>query len=252
MVNSFQFKQKIQTRQPMIGSMLTLDSSEVAEIYAAAGYDWLFVDMEHSTLDPKSAQRILQAVGNSCPCVLRPPCFDEAWIKKTLDTGAAGILLPRVNSAAQAQQILRFCKYPPTGCRSVGLTRAQGYGTQFEEYLAHANHDIAVIIQIEDIAAINNIEEIVAVPGIDALFIGPYDLSGSMGKTGQVKDPEVLAQIEKVRRAGLEAGLAVGIFTVNPADVKSLLQQGFTLITVGVDTSILSKTLKETLQLIRN
>ncbi|MCP5047669.1 MAG: 2,4-dihydroxyhept-2-ene-1,7-dioic acid aldolase [bacterium] len=251
MSHSFKFRQEIKEGQPLIGTIQTLDSPEVSEIISTAGYDWLFVDLEHSTLDPGAAQRILQTVGSRCPCILRVPGHDEVWIKKILDTGAAGILFPKVNSAPEAKRIVDLCKYPPQGRRSVGLARAQGYGMAFRDYVDTANHDIAVVMQIEDIKAVDNIESIVKVPGIDALFLGPYDLSASMGKAGQVKDPDVLRQIQKVRTVCLEARLALGIFTVNPHEVNAFIKEGYTLIAVGIDTSILAKTMKENLAAIR-
>lgn len=251
MYHSFQLKQKLKDKQPLIGMLQTLDSPEVTEILAAAGFDWIFADLEHSILDARAAQRILQAAAGECPCVFRAPCHDEAWIKKLMDAGCAGILFPRVNTAAEARRIVDLCKYPPLGRRSVGLSRAHRYGIHFQQYVDNANDDIALVIQIEDIEAVNNIDEIVNVPGIDALFIGPYDLSGSMGKPGQVRDPEVMEKIELARKKGLDAGLAVGIFTVNPDDVKGFIQKGYTLIAVDIDTSLLAKTVQKTLGVIK-
>jgi 2-dehydro-3-deoxyglucarate aldolase/4-hydroxy-2-oxoheptanedioate aldolase len=250
MPHLFKLKQKLKEGKPLTGMIQTLDSPEIAEILSTAGFDWIFVDLEHSTLNAQAAQRILQAAAGNCPCILRAPCHDEAWIKKLLDIGSAGILFPRVNSAEEAGRIVKYCKYPPVGSRSVGLARAHGYGLTFQEYVDSANDDIAIVIQIEDIKAVNNIDEIVKVPGIDALFIGPYDLSGSMGKPGEVRDPEVMEKIETVRLKGLEAGLAMGIFTVNPEDVKDFIEKGYTLIAVDIDTSLLAKTVKKTLQAI--
>lgn len=248
MAFSFQLKQKIKEGKPMIGPLITLTAPEVTEIFAAAGYDWLFIDLEHSTLDIDSAQRLLQAAGNRCPSIMRAPCHDEAWIKKILDTGAAGILLPRVNTAEETARIMHFCKYPPQGNRSVGLTRAHGYGQTFNEYVENANNDVAVFIQIEHIDGVNNIQEIVKVPGIDVLYIGPYDLSASMGKTGRVNDPEVRQQIEKVRTAAMDAGIALGIFTANPDDVPGFIQQGYTMINIGIDTMMLAQKAVQTLE----
>ncbi len=235
----------------MVGPLITLTAPEVTEIFALAGYDWLFIDLEHSTLDIDAAQRLLQAAGNRCPSIMRSPCHDEAWIKKILDTGAAGILLPRVNSAEETARIMNFCKYPPIGNRSVGLTRAHGYGQNFKRYVETANDDIAVFIQIEHIDGVNNIDEIVKVPGIDVIYIGPYDLSASMGKTGQVNDPEVVRQIEKVRATALDAGIALGIFTSNPEDVPGFIRQGFTMINMGVDSMILAQTAAQVLENIK-
>jgi 2-keto-3-deoxy-L-rhamnonate aldolase RhmA len=142
-----------------------------------------------------------------------------------------------------------LCKYPPQGRRSVGLARAQGYGVNFNHYVQNANDNVAVIMQIEDIQAVNNIHDIVKVSGIDVLFIGPYDLSASMGKPGQVKDPEVVEKIETVRQTCLKAGIATGIFTADPKDVKGFVQLGYTVIAVGIDSASFAKKAAEIVKL---
>jgi 2-keto-3-deoxy-L-rhamnonate aldolase RhmA len=245
-------RKTIEERKPLIGILQTLNSTEVTEILKAAGFDWLFIDLEHSTLDVQSAQRILQAAGPDFPCMVRAPSHDEVWIKKILDTGPAGIIIPQVKSAEEARRIVQFCKYPPDGCRSVGLSRAHGYGMSFADYVANANKNIAVIMQIEHIEGVKNIEAIVTVPGIDALFVGPYDLSGSMGKIGQVKDPGVQQQIDRVRQVCGDAGMATGIFTANPEDVKTFIHHGFTIIAAGIDVMIVAQAMKQVLETAKN
>lgn len=248
MAFTFQLKQQIKEGKPMIGPLITISAPEVTEIFAAAGFDWLFIDLEHSTLTIDAAQRLLQTAGTRCPSIIRAPCHDEAWIKKILDTGTAGILLPRVNTAEETARILHYCKYPPEGNRSVGLTRAHGFGQSFKEYVENANDDVAVFIQIEHIEGVNNIDEIVKVPGIDVIYIGPYDLSASMGKTGRVDDPEVRQQIERVKIAAVDAGIALGIFTANPADAPGFIQRGYTMINVGIDSMMLAQTAAQALE----
>lgn len=250
MALSFTFKKKLKEGKPLIGTLQTLDSPEITEILALAGFDWLWIDLEHSILDVKGAQRILQAAGSTCSGIIRSPSHDPVWIKKLLDIGAAGILFPQVKSAEEAARLSQYCRYSPEGCRSVGLCRAHDYGMSFREYVETANQKIAVALQIEHIDAVNDIEAIVKVPGIDALIIGPYDLSGSMNKIGQVNDPEVQQQIEKVRKVCLDAGMPVGIFTSNPEEVKSLIEKGYTMIAVGIDTMIFGQKVKEMLQVI--
>jgi 2-dehydro-3-deoxyglucarate aldolase/4-hydroxy-2-oxoheptanedioate aldolase len=240
------FKQKLRQKQPLIGTIQELASTEVTEILASSGFDWLFIDMEHSAIDVPCMQHILQAGQKHCPCIVRSPSHEEVWLKKILDAGADGIIIPLVNSAEEAEKLIRSCKYPPEGSRSIGITRAQGYGANFREYVAEANEKIAVILQMEHIDAVRNIDAIVKVPGIDALFIGPYDLSGSMGMTGQVNSPEVQGQIEILRNACINAGLPMGIFTTNPAEVNTLIEKGYSLIAVGIDAMILGKAAKET------
>jgi 2-dehydro-3-deoxyglucarate aldolase/4-hydroxy-2-oxoheptanedioate aldolase len=251
MVSSFQLRQKLEEGKPLIGTVQTLNSPEVTEILAAVGFDWLFIDLEHSILDIEGAQRILQAAGPGCPCIIRPPSQDEVWIKKILDTGAAGIIVPRVKSAEEAARIVKCSKYPPEGDRSVGLSRAHGYGLSFQEYVDSANREIAVILQIEHIDAVREIETIVKIPGIDGLFVGPYDLSGSMGKIGQVNDPEVQQQIQRVRQVCLGANMVLGIFTTKPEDVKPLIEKGFTLIALGIDTMLMGQYLGQLVQSVK-
>lgn len=223
---------------PLMGTLVTLPAPEIAEILCTAGFDWLFVDLEHSTLNIKDAQTILQAVTPRIPCILRVPLNDEIWIKKSLDTGASGVIVPQILSAEEAAQAVQWCKYPPEGTRSFGIARAQGYGAHFKTYVDTANADIAVILQIEHKTAIENIETIVKVPGIDCLFIGPYDLSVSMGKMGQVNDPEIQDAIAKVKQCADEANIPTGIFGAGPEAVRQYIESGYTLIAMGIDTMI--------------
>jgi 2-keto-3-deoxy-L-rhamnonate aldolase RhmA len=229
------FRQKLLQRELLLGTMITLPSPEMVEIMVDAGFDWLFIDCEHAAFDSRVAQSLLQAAGGRCPCVIRVPNSDDVWIKKMLDIGADGIIVPQVNSPEQARRAIRSCKYPPQGTRGVGLGRAHRYGARFKEYLDNANSDIAVILQAEHIDAVHGIEEITALPGIDAILVGPYDLSASLGKMGNVDDPEVVQAIDKVRDACLAKKIPLGYFGVSPAAVKAYLEQGYTLITVGVD-----------------
>lgn len=236
------FKRKLTHTDLLIGTIVTLPSPAITEIYCQAGFDWLFVDLEHSTLSIKDAQAILQTAGQKAACVIRVPSIDEAWIKRVLDIGPAGIIIPQVKSVEEAKLAIQLCKYPPEGLRSVGLARAHGYGENFQEYVASANNEVAIVLQIEHIDAVNNIEEIIKVPGIDSLFIGPYDLSASMGKTGQVTDPDVQEAIARVKEIAEKAKMPLGIFGANADAVKSYIRDGYSLITVGIDTMLITKT----------
>jgi 2-keto-3-deoxy-L-rhamnonate aldolase RhmA len=229
----------------LVGTMVTLPSPELTEILCSAGFDWLFIDLEHSALSIKDAQTILQTVGPQVPCVIRVPVNDETWIKKSLDIGASGIIVPQILSAEEAAQAVRWCKYPPVGSRSVGIARAQGYGAHFKTYVNSANTETAVILQIEHINAIHSIESIVEIPGIDCLFIGPYDLSASMGKMGHINDPEIRAAIAKVKKCADRVDLPTGIFGMTPDVVKPYIEAGFTLIAVNIDTMIFGEAAKK-------
>jgi len=214
---------------------------------AAVGFDWLFIDSEHSPFNAHGAQIILQAAGFACPCVVRVPAHDEVWIKKALDIGADGIIAPQVNSAADAEAIVGRCKYPPGGTRGVGIGRAHKYGLEFKAYMQRANDEIAVILQAETAQAVKNISEIVKVPGIDAIFIGPYDLSASLGKMGQLNDPEVKQAMAAIAETCKEAGIRLGIFGVTAEAVEPFLQQGFTLLAIGSDGLHMAQSAKQIL-----
>ena len=231
------FTKKLRNKEKLLGTMLTLPSPEIAEMVSQRGYDWLFMDGEHGALSTLDWQHMMQAVGGRCASIIRVPVNSEREIKKVLDIGADGIIAPKVNSAVEAEQIVRWCKYPPRGDRGIGLARAQGYGAYFSDYVERANDDIAVIVQAEHIDAVNNIESIAAVEGIDCIFIGPYDLSASLGKTGQVDDEEVVAAIEKVADVCKHRNIPLGYFGVTAESVQPYLDRGYTLICAGVDAS---------------
>ena len=235
------FRTRLLRGDLLAGTLVTLPSTEIVEILAEAGFDWLFVDLEHSTLDVRAAQSILQAVGGRVDCLLRVPLNDEIWIKKALDTGASGIIVPQVNSAADAHRAVRYSKYPPQGGRSAGMARAHGYGARAQEYFERANADIALIVQAEHVEAVRNIEAILDVEGVDAVFIGPYDLAASLGKMGQVEDPDVQAAIERVRRACRERGKPLGIFAASGERAQAYVTEGYRLVAAGGDALLLAQ-----------
>jgi 2-dehydro-3-deoxyglucarate aldolase len=236
-----QFRKRLRSGDLLIGTMVTLGSPEVAEILAGVGFDWLFLDAEHSPFEAAGIQRVLQGAGSEMPCLVRLSAAEEVPIKKALDVGAAGIIAPKVNSAEEAESVVRLAKYAPLGTRGVGLGRAQGYGLRFQEYVDRANADVAVVIQAEHVQAVENIEAIVQVAGIDAVLVGPYDLSASLGRLGEVGHPEVVSAIERVTQVCQAAGIPLGAFGVSAEAVKPYVERGYTLIVVGVDTMMLGE-----------
>jgi 2-keto-3-deoxy-L-rhamnonate aldolase RhmA len=236
----FAFRTRLLQGDLLIGTMITLTSPEVAEIMAEVGFDWLFLDAEHSVFEAREIQALLQAAGSAMPCVVRLPVAAEVPIKKALDVGAAGIIAPLVNSAAQAEQVVRLAKYAPAGTRGVGIGRAHRYGLKLREYVADANQHTAVIVQAEHIDAVRNIESIVRVEGVDAVLIGPYDLSASLGRLGQVDHPDVTQAIDRVTEVCQQAGVPLGIFGVSADAVKPYIDRGYTLIVAGVDTMLMA------------
>ena len=240
------FRQRLKARELLIGTLLSLPAPEVAEIMTEAGFDWLFLDAEHSALGTLDLQRMIQAAG-ATPCIVRVEASGEVPIKKALDIGAAGLIAPMVNSAEQAEQVVHWAKYAPQGTRGVGIGRAHGYGARFQEYVQQANDALAVIVQAEHIEAVKNIEAIVQVEGVDAVLVGPYDLSASLGRLGEVRHPKVIAAIDHVTQVCQAAKMPLGIFGLTAEAVKPYIERGYTFITVGVDAVFMSEAAKQTL-----
>ncbi len=245
------FRHRLLAQERLIGTLVSLASPEVAEIMAGVGFDWLFLDAEHSALSTRDLQHIIQNAGTT-PCVVRVEASAEAPIKKALDIGAAGIIAPLVNSAEQAAQVVHWAKYAPQGTRGVGIGRAHAYGMKFQDYVQHANENTAVIVQAEHIDAVNNIAAIAQVPGLDAVLVGPYDLSASLGHLGEVNHPEVLAAIDHVTQVCQAAQLPLGIFGLTTKAVRPYLERGYTLITVGMDTVLLGSAAREMLRVLNS
>jgi 2-dehydro-3-deoxyglucarate aldolase len=228
------FKRRLLERQVLFGTMLTTGAVEVAEILAHLGYDWLFIDTEHSPLSTMAVRSLIQAAGK-VPCLVRLADHGEVSIKNALDSGAAGIIAPQVNSAKEAEEIVAYCKYPPAGKRGVGLSRASKYGLEFSDYVSSANTNTSIVLQIEHVEAVNNVQAILSVEGVDAIFVGPYDLSTSMGKPGLLEDLEVVAAINTVADACIKAKMPIGYFGMDVNDVIGRVQQGFNLLCSGLD-----------------
>jgi 2-keto-3-deoxy-L-rhamnonate aldolase RhmA len=234
------FRARLKRGDQLLGTMITLPSPPAAEVIASLGFDWLFVDAEHGPLETAELLGILTAVNRRAACLVRVPSCDAVWIAKVLDLGADGVIVPQVNTPEQAAAAVRFARYPPEGARGVGLARAHGYGLKFKEYVESANREIAVVVQAEHATAVENIDAIVRVSGVDAVLLGPYDLSASLGSMGQVDHPRVVAAIGRVTDACRAVGMPLGYFGVNAAAVRPYVARGYTLIVAGVDTTLLA------------
>ena len=245
------FRARLLAREPMIATLITLLTPELAEVCADAGFDWLFLDAEHGSLDLPAIQRIAQTAGERCPLVVRVPAIEDVWIKKVMDVGVAGLMIPQVTSALNAAAAVRRSKFPPSGVRGVGVARANRYGASLPEYLAEADSHSAMIVQIEHIDAVRNLEPILDTDGVDAVFVGPYDLSASMGRAGQITDPEVQGAIARVRRVCLDRRYPMGIFANDAAGARQALDQGFTLIAVGAEVMLLANAARQIVQAFR-
>lgn len=231
-------KEKLKRRELAIGSWITIGHPTVAELMSRCGFDWLAIDMEHSPLSVGECQELIRTI-DLCgvPVLVRVGANDPLLIKRAMDAGAHGVIVPMVNSARQAQEAVESVHYPPAGQRGVGLARAQGYGRSFEAYQRWVEENAVVVVQIEHRQAVENVDEICAVKGVDAVIVGPYDLSGSLGKPGDLKDPAVVSAMHKVHTALIAKGIPSGVHVVSSDEalLAEKVRQGYTFIAYGVD-----------------
>ncbi|MDV8149083.1 HpcH/HpaI aldolase/citrate lyase family protein [Arthrobacter sp. B10-11] len=229
--------------RPLAGMWVCSGSPLIAELCAGAGLDWLLVDAEHSPNGLESILAQLQAInGYPVHTLVRPPVNDTVVIKQYLDVGVQNLLIPMVNSAADAEAAVAATRYPPHGVRGVGsaLARAARWN-RMPDYLARASETISVTVQIESTAAVDAVEEILAVDGVDAIFLGPSDLAASMGLLGQQEHPEVRAAVERCLAAATAAGKPGGVNAFNPDTAHHYLDSGAKFILVGADVAILAR-----------
>lgn len=235
------FRQRLQSGERLLGTIASIPSVVSAEILAKIGFDWLFIDAEHGALSNDSMLQMVSVIGNQTATLVRTPAPEETPIKQALDLGVTGIIAPQVNSADQAARVVQYARYSPQGARGVGVGRAQGYGMAFQEYVQRAQTETTVVIQAEHYLAVENIEQTVQVEGIDAVLIGPYDLSASLGKMGQLDDPEVTGAISQVTETCQKHGIPLGIFGLSADAVAPYVARGYQLIVAGVDTLLLGQ-----------
>jgi 2-keto-3-deoxy-L-rhamnonate aldolase RhmA len=226
-----------QSHSPRLGTILTIDHPTIVEIARLAGFDWLWIDAEHGRFNEVSASLACAVNAGGPPVFVRLPDRSATAIKRYLDTGCDGIVLPQVSSLAEVEEIARAALYPPRGERSIGIARAQGYGTSFAEYLHSQSY--AIVVQIETVVGVTNAREIIEHDAVDAILIGPYDLSGSFGIPGEIEAPQVVESIRSVLALSKRAGKPCGIFAATPEKAKTYAAQGFEFIGVGMDTTVL-------------
>lgn len=247
---------RLRSGEVILGSWLNSGSPMLAELMAACGFDFLCVDAEHSAVDLPETQRLFQAIRSgyaACASLVRLHGVDYALVKRYLDAGADGVVAPLVRTAAEARLLVQACKYPPEGLRGIGFCRANGYGLRLEDELARANSETLVAVQIEDIAAVAAIDEILAVPGIDVAFIGPYDLTASMGIPAQFEHPEYLAVRAKVLSACARHRVVPGIHAVpvNPEAAGRLIEEGYRFVAYSLDITMVAAACQDGLARLR-
>ncbi len=231
-------KTKLKNNELTIGSWVTIAHPAVVEIMATAGFEWLCIDMEHTSIDLASAQMLITTIqANDMKALVRVSKNEEVIIKRVLDMGADGVIVPMIKTKEEAQEAVSYVKYPPHGARGVGLYRAQGYGTGFEEYKKRVEEEIVIIAQIEHVEAVKNIEDIITTDGIDGTIIGPYDLSGSMGHPGEFEREDVKRAIEDVKRACEKHGKPYGFHVIesDPARLQQRIDEGCTFLAYSLD-----------------
>ncbi|MCO6058047.1 4-hydroxy-2-oxoheptanedioate aldolase [Pseudomonas sp. MOB-449] len=240
------FKQRLHSGQPQIGLWLGLADAYCAELAANAGFDWLLLDGEHAPNDLRSLLAQLQAIAPypSQP-IIRPPIGDAVLIKQLLDIGAQTLLVPMVESAEQAAELVRAMRYPPFGIRGVGsaLARASRWNS-IPGYLDNADEQMCLLVQIENLEGLANLDGIAAVDGVDGVFIGPADLSAAMGHRGNPGHPEVQAAIEDAILRIRNAGKAAGILSADQKLAHRYIELGAAFVAVGVDTTVLMRGLQ--------
>lgn len=248
-------KTKLQNNQLTIGSWVTLGHQSIVEIMSSAGFDWLTLDLEHSVIELGQAQNLIAHIkNNGSAALVRVSKNEEVIIKRIMDAGADGVIIPMINNAEDAKQAVNFVKYPPVGKRGVGLARAQKYGTGFDDYKKWLNDESVVIAQIEHIEAVNNIEAILDVKGIDGIMIGPYDLSGSMGFPGEYDRDDVKSAIEKVEKACRDKKKPLGFHVIQPDHqlVKEKVDKGYGFLAFSLDFYFLGEKVRSEMTQLRS
>ena len=241
------FKAALRGETPQIGVWNTIGGNTVPEMLGGAGYDWVLVDCEHAAIETVEVLGALQAIGQSpeVSALVRPAANDPVLFKRLLDMGAQTLLVPYVETAEQAAEAVRAMRYGPNGIRGMaGMTRATRFG-QVENYFTTVETELCLIVQVETMTGIRNLHAIAGTEGVDGVFIGPADLSASMGLPGQMEHPEVDAVICAAIRDLVEMDVPAGVMALNPETAKRYLALGARFVAVAVDLVLLAKAVRD-------
>ena len=242
-------KQKLAAGRVTRGLWVTLEAASITEIAVELGCDWVVIDAEHGHLDFKDILEHIRAMrGSDTTPLVRIAEIQQGLIKRVLDIGAAGIIVPQVYSAEEVARAVRYAKYPPRGVRGVGGERATSWSMRLAESTTAANEQTLVIPLIETVEAYQALDAIMATPGVDALFVGPADLSSSAGHLGQWEGAGVADMVLSIRERAAERGLACGIMATSLANLRERRDQGFRLLGIASDTGLIIRGLREGLQ----
>jgi 2-keto-3-deoxy-L-rhamnonate aldolase RhmA len=249
MISKNRVKEMLKSNELTVGAWVNFGTPDSAEILANMDLDWLVFDTEHGPWSIETVQQLIQATAatQTVP-IVRVAWNDLVLIKRALDIGAYGIIIPWINTKKEAIKAVRATKYPPKGIRGAGPRRAALFGLKTREYLDAADDLILVIAQIETEEAINNLEDIISVEGIDAVFIGPHDLSWSLGLHGNQRHPENLRAIDRVLEIANKNNVPAGIYTLGPDLNKTMIDKGFKFVVLGSDMSFMINGLRDILK----
>ncbi len=241
-INRNQFKQALRRRELSIGLWSTLCSNIAAEVVAHSGFDWILLDTEHSPNELPDLLTQLQAMGRSTSApVVRAAWNDTVLIKRILDIGVQSVLLPYVQTADEARRAVAAVRYPPRGVRGVSAgSRASNYG-RIKDYLQKADEQICLLVQVETRAALEQLEAIAGVEGVDGVFIGPADLSASLGHLGDLQHQETQRALQDAGARLRQLGKAAGILAVVEADARRYIDWGYSFVAVGIDAALLAR-----------
>ncbi|MDS0474414.1 aldolase/citrate lyase family protein [Natrinema sp. 1APR25-10V2] len=230
----------LRERDPAVGSWLSLRDPAVAELTAELAFDFVVLDIEHTPNTMETVIEMVRAVDaadSQTEAIVRLPWNDPVVVKRVLDTGASGVMAPMIETAAEAETLVESTRYPPEGVRGVAGSRASRYGLEMEEYYRTAADEIVTIAQIETERGLENVDEIAAVEGLDALFVGPADLSANLGIYGEWDSEEFLAAVDAVIESAHAADTAVSTLAVRNADIERWVHRGFDFVMAGTDTT---------------
>jgi|ERR1051326_6956064 2-keto-3-deoxy-L-rhamnonate aldolase RhmA len=245
-------KRKLRQGRTTLGLWVTLESPSITEIATDLELDWVVIDAEHGHLDLKEIVEHIRAARNTNTTVLvRIQEIEQGLIKRVLDIGADGIVVPQVRNAEEVAQAIRFAKYPPQGVRGIGAERSTRWGMAFKSATAIANRETMVVPIVENVEAERNIDSILEVPGVDAIFFGPADFSASAGYVGEWEGGDVKQRILKVKDKIRARGLACGVVATSAQDGQLRKRQGFQMISIGLDAGLLIRASREMINALR-
>jgi len=247
-------KKALYEGRPCFGTLICNNSPDIVEICGLVGFDFVILDIEHGYMSPETMVNLIRAaeVTGMTP-ITRVTENSETIILRSLDVGAHGVQVPMINDAAAARLAVRRAKYYPEGMRGVAFPRSGNYGqVPIFDYFRQANYETMVVVQCENVTGLDNIEEIAAVPGVDVVFLGPFDLSQSMGIPGQVESPPVQEAAERIIEICAKYGKIPGIFCTTAEEAKQRAEQGFKYIPIGMDSTLIAEAFKRVISTVKN